>query len=317
VLERETENLRAALARAAESGDAQTHVRLALAQRWFWLVRGRLAEGREAFDAAVAAELEPLLRAAALNGAATFAVPHGDVQRAKQYWEEALEIFRAHGDEGETARCIGELGGVAVAMGDLDAAAERYEEAAAIFHELGQPLREGIVLSNLAAIAFGRGDPATSIAYTERAVALQRALGDASTLALSLANAAPAHLILGEVEVARSLLRESIELATGYGYDLLLPHIVAVAAERPARDGEAEIGARLAGATEAAFVSAGLPLTDATEQALVRVASLVRPEVGGELENLIAEGRALSVDAALAAARQLVASSESATACGT
>jgi predicted ATPase len=307
VLDAETENLRAALARALETGDAATHVRLALAQRWFWLARGRFAEGRAVFDAAVAAELEPLLHAAALNGAATFAIHQGDVAPAKEQWEEALALFRAHGEEGEAARCVAELGGVAVAEGDLDAAAARYEEAAVSFRELGQSLREGIALSNLAAIAFDRGDPALSIAYAERAVALQRELGDTSSLALSLANVAPAHLVLGELERGRALLRESIDLAQAYGYDLLLAHIVPVAAELAACDGEAALAARLAGASEAVFAAIGSSLPAGTEQAVARVLALVRDELGGQLDVLLAEGRSLSVDAALAASAHLVA----------
>jgi predicted ATPase/DNA-binding SARP family transcriptional activator len=306
VLEVETENLRSALEHASRTGGAETHARLALAQRWFWLARGRLAEGGAAFDAAAAADLEPLLHAAALNGAATFAVHQGDAARAKAQWQEALAIFRAHGDDGEAARCNAELGGVAVAEGDLETAFALYQESAALFHELGHSLREGIALSNLASIAADRGDLATSVAYADRAIALHRAIADNTSLAMSLASVAPTHLMLGDVERARALLRESLQLANAYGYSLLLAHIVPVAAELAARDGEPALAAQLVGASESAFAAIGAPMPEATRRALDRVVGLVGGEVGAELETLVADGRALSVDAALASADRLL-----------
>ena len=67
---READNLRAAFGFAASRGDGRTVTRLACAQRWTWLMRGQFAEGRAAFELAVAADVEPLLHAAALNGLA-------------------------------------------------------------------------------------------------------------------------------------------------------------------------------------------------------------------------------------------------------
>ena len=42
---------------------------------------------------------------------------------------EAYEINREHGDDGEAARCVAELGAVAVAERDFALAQARYEEA--------------------------------------------------------------------------------------------------------------------------------------------------------------------------------------------
>jgi hypothetical protein len=123
---------------------------------------------------------------------------------------------------------------------------------------------------------------------------------------MSLASVAPTHLMLGDVERARALLRESLQLANAYGYSLLLAHIVPVAAELAARDGEPALAAQLVGASESAFAAIGAPMPEATRRALDRVVGLVGGEVGAELETLVADGRALSVDAALASADRLL-----------
>jgi predicted ATPase/DNA-binding SARP family transcriptional activator len=299
-LDAETENLRAAFEHARWVGDDETLVRLALAQRWFWLVRGRFAEAGAAFTAAVVADVEPLLHGAALNGAATFAVHQGDAATAKEQWEEALEIFRLHGDDREAARCFAELGGVAVAEGDLASAREMYEEAAGLFHELGQPIREGIALSNVASIAGDLGELESAVAFGERAIKIQRGLRDLPDLAVSLANLAPTELRRGNVEQARSLLREAVEIAEEYGFQLLLAHAVAIAAELAA-EREPELAARLVGAAETAFAGIGGAVPEGVRLAFARISD----RIGDGFEAQLAGGRALLADQALDEARHL------------
>ena len=76
---------------------------------------------------------------------ATFALHQGDTRVADELWTKALAINREHGDHGEAARCLAELGAVAVAERDFALAHARYEETAVLFHG--------------SAIACGRGSP--------------------------------------------------------------------------------------------------------------------------------------------------------------
>ena len=301
VQEREADNLRAALAFAVASGADEAVVRIACAQRWMWLMRGRFAEARAAFDEAIAAVVEPLMHAAALNGAATFALHQGDTRVADELWTKALEINREHGDHGEAARCLAELGAVAVAERDFELARARYEETAVLFHELGSHLREGIAISNLAAIAADSGDLASAVEYGERAIALQRAIDDPSDLAVSLANLSPAVLRLGDVDRSRALLREAVEIAEEYGHTLLLAHTLAVAAELAAVDGDAALATKLVGATEAAFAAIAGELPEGERLAFARIRELVGDTDPAWQE----EGRGWTLDAALETARPL------------
>jgi predicted ATPase/DNA-binding SARP family transcriptional activator len=301
VQEREADNLRAALAFAVSSGDDRAIVRLACTQRWVWLMRGRFTEGRAGFEAAVAANVEPLLHAEALNGLATFALHQGDTRLAAELWTKALEINREHGDQGEAARCLAELGAVAVAERDFDLAQKRYEETAVLFHELGNRMREGIAVSNLAAIAADRGDLDAAVRFGERAIALQREIGDLSDLAVSLANLSPTVLRLGDTDRARALLAEAVELAEEFGHTLLLAHTLAVAAELAAEAGDDALALKLCGATEAAFAAIAGELPEGERLAFERVRSRV-----GEVDPAWQEeGRSWPLEAALETARPL------------
>ncbi len=303
LLEEEADNLRAALAFAAGRGDGERQVRLAEAQRWLWLVRGRLAEGRDTFDAAVKADVAPDLHATALYGAALFARHQGDISHAKSQWQAAMEIYRANGNDGETARCSAELGGVAFAEGDLETASRLYEEAAAVFNRVGRHDREAIAISNRAAIAAEAGNLAASVEFAERAIAIQRDIGDTANLSGSILNLASTLIQLGQADRARSALREAIELAQEAGYAFTLAHAIAAAADLAAADGDGRTAATLVGAAEAAFASIGAEVPENERAALER--TLGRTGVG-EAEALRAEGRRLSVDAALRLAGTLL-----------
>jgi predicted ATPase/DNA-binding SARP family transcriptional activator len=295
----EADNLRAAIAFAMSMGDGDAVARLAIAQRWTWLMRGRFVEGRAAFDAAAEADLAPLMHAATLNGAATFALHQGDSQRARTLWTEALAINRDHGDDGEAARCLAELGAVAVAEGNFDLAYKHYEESSVLFRELGNHMREGIALSNMAAISANRNDLATALEFGERAIVLQRELDDLPDLAVSLANLSPTVLRLGDVERARVLLREAIEHAESFGHTLLLAHTLAVSAEIAAVTGDGELALKLVGATEAAFASLAGRLPEGERLAFERI----RERVGDIDPTWQEEGRAWTIDEALVQAR--------------
>ena len=138
LLDDEQENLHAALAWAVENADVDAETRLAAAQRWYWLVRGRLNEGARVFEHAIeVTAADSALHAAALVGAGTFNVRRGERRKGADQLAAALAAFRDLDDEDEVSRCIAELGHVAVDDGDLDRAVELYTESIEIFERLG------------------------------------------------------------------------------------------------------------------------------------------------------------------------------------
>jgi predicted ATPase/DNA-binding winged helix-turn-helix (wHTH) protein len=306
LLDVELENLRGAIGWAADAGEVAVEMRLAVAQRWFWLVRGHLSEGRRAFDHAIAATAdEPALHAAALAGAATFSSRLGALTEAKGQFEEALSLYRELDDLDEISRCIAELGGVAVAERDLERAAELYRESISLFEQTGNRIRLAVVLANLAAIAAEAGDPASAAEHGRRAIALQRENGDADGLGVSLANLARVHLTLGETAAARRALGEAMQIAQRLGYQLLMSYALGAAAEIASREGEPARAARLIGASAASFaaIAMSVPHAEADEQAHTLAA--IRPVLGQETDALIAQGGTAPADEMIAEALQL------------
>lgn len=76
----------AALAWAAAAGELELEVRLAVAARWFWIVRGHLSEGRRFFGGVLARTVAAPapLRALALAHGATFPFRQGETRLAAE-----------------------------------------------------------------------------------------------------------------------------------------------------------------------------------------------------------------------------------------
>jgi predicted ATPase/DNA-binding SARP family transcriptional activator len=291
-LAREHDNVRAALAWAQQQPDVAFEAELAGALRWFWLVQGHLAEGRRAFAALVErTEGDPARHAAALADGAVFAWRVGDGETAWAEWSTALELFRDLGDEENIARCTAELGAAASTMGDIDQATVLYEEATLLFERLGQRGRHATALSNLAALRSRKGDLEGAAAVGLQAIAIQRELRDLDGLGVALTNQARCQLELGNTEVARGSLHESMEIAERIGYHMLLAYALGAAAEVARRDGEPERAALLIGASRGLFASIGLPLPDEEAEDQERTLAPLRESLtAARVEALLAEG---------------------------
>jgi len=143
-LDREHDNLRAALGWAIEGGDVQLGLRLAAALADFWYRRGYIGEGRRWLERALqqAPDAPAELRAAAWYGAgklARFVV--SDI--AEGYFSKSLELSRQLGDTRAVAESLAGLGSARAASSasfELNAALDELaagEHASALDFQLG------------------------------------------------------------------------------------------------------------------------------------------------------------------------------------
>ena len=159
LLDEEEENLQAALAWTDETASVELEARIAVAVRWYWLVRGRLGEGTRVFERmAAGSEGLPAVHAAALSGAGMFNARRGELTRATPQLETARALYADLGDADEEARCLAELGMVAVDEGDLARAARSLCRMRRSIRAGRQREPLGVALANLGAIATRRGD---------------------------------------------------------------------------------------------------------------------------------------------------------------
>jgi predicted ATPase/DNA-binding SARP family transcriptional activator len=219
-LEREQNNLRAALQWALEQGDAVTSLRLGSALWLFWHVRGHYSEGRRWLDAVSALPVADesgldRVRAQVLAGAGVLAGDQGDSAWAIGRLEEAAALARQAGDAAGLAGILAWLGWAAYEHGDWPRAVRAYEESLALARQRG-PAGEGtvaFVLNALGEVARQRGEQAAAWAYYEESLALWRRLDDALGVRCALQNLGRITYLGGDAEQAGKLFRESLVLA--------------------------------------------------------------------------------------------------------
>jgi tetratricopeptide (TPR) repeat protein len=178
-LEGERDNLRGALEWFQGAGsEGHADVRLALALRRFWELRGPLAEGRQWLEWAVACSPEGSeARAQAFTAAGSLAREQHDFARAQSCFTESLAIARARGDPRGIAVALNDLGLLAQREGDDEAARPWHEESLAIVRTIGDRQVLANALFNLGALARRQGDTAAARSYWEECHAVDRELG--------------------------------------------------------------------------------------------------------------------------------------------
>ncbi len=216
-LEREYENLRAALEwalehEAEEAGSGiEVGVRLGSALWRFWTVRSHLSEGR--------ATLERLLAASKRNGApmrekvllalGTLLWHQGDYARIGEIVEEQLSLCQQLGDQQGVAHTLIGLAGFAAQQGNYARACSLAEESLAICRVNGDTWRAAANLLLLGRMASARGEHARAQQLLEESLVLYRALGYAGDIAWPLIYLARNAIIQREQEQARSWLEEA------------------------------------------------------------------------------------------------------------
>jgi predicted ATPase/DNA-binding CsgD family transcriptional regulator len=218
-LEREHNNLRAALHWSLEQEEAGHSMELALqlgvALMGFWILYGHLGEGRTFLERALAASQGVMasIRAKAIVAAAFLAINQGDLDWTKTLSEEGLALSRELGDPDGIASNLTQLGFVAHMQCDLDTAISLGEEVVSLAREKGD--KNGIfdALQNLAFVRLERGEYARACAMYEECLVVFRELGNKVAIASTLHQLALVlFLSLGDQERVRSLLEESLAL---------------------------------------------------------------------------------------------------------
>jgi predicted ATPase len=188
-LEQDHDNLRTALEWAIATRQTDLGVKLGVALRQFWFMRGYLSEGRmrlEEILARPATTLSLVAQAQALNSAGLLARYQADYAAAQAHIRASLAIQRQLGDEKGIADALSNLGYVTLHQGDDGAAGILYEESLAINRQLGNEQGMADSLSHLALVAFQHGDYATANTLDHQSLVIWRKLGDQQGVAWAL-----------------------------------------------------------------------------------------------------------------------------------
>ncbi len=301
-IDREQDNLRAALSWALDRNDAETAQGLASELARFWVVLGSIGEGRVWLDRTVAldAPVASPTRAAALYWAADFAVFHNALDRARALSSEALELARGAGHRLGEAMAQRQLGVVAQCEGELEAAQRLMEVACAQFADLGERVWHGITLRDLGIVAGQRGDHDRAREYHLEALAIWRDLDHPWGVPASLRNLADEALERGDIVTAAGHYRESLDRWRHLREKIHLGGCLFGVARVALAMGQPRQAGRLVGAMEAVNDSLGTAHPPGRREALEKVVARAQSALGeagwGEAWD---EGRALPLGEAV------------------
>jgi predicted ATPase/class 3 adenylate cyclase len=257
-LEREHDNLRAALAWFESTEDTQSVLALAGALAEFWGVKGHLAEGRRRLEAALRADDRPTpARAKSLNGASDLALGTGDVAASRRRAEEGLALNRTLGRTWGTADSLLLLGGALANEGDFAGARQHLEEGVHLFRELGDEHNTMEATRLLAWACGGLGDIDRATALLEENLRRARAVGDPHIEATALEQLAGYAIDQGLIEDAVPMVEEAFRLNRDLGDAFRIPLVLSRFAQILAIERRLEAAARVLSSATALMQESG------------------------------------------------------------
>lgn len=219
-LDRDNDNLRAALEECLADSASQPGLRLCGALPTFWRTRGYLTEGRtwcERMLAKAGSDEPTHEHAKALNAAAVLAYFQGDYPATRALNEQSLAMRQALGDEKGIAGSLINLGNVAIEQGDYGAARALFEESLVIRRQLNDRWGIASSLNNLGNVALDQSEYSRARALYEECLQIARELGDKRSIAMALNNLGSVAVQEGNCRGARPLLEESLAIRRELG----------------------------------------------------------------------------------------------------
>ncbi len=220
-LERDHDNLRAALRWALESGQVAIASRLAGALWRLWSRRGYLTEGRrwlkEALGAAATDGSADRHRVKLLLGATVLAVDQGDYAEAARLSDQGLALARERAEARELAAALAARGLLERNRGRYDHARLAYEEALSLARAARDRAEEARALAGLGSLASFTGDLQGATELLEQGLVVFRELGDARGMANVLSDLLLRAQAAGDLDRAVALGEEALELYRALG----------------------------------------------------------------------------------------------------
>ncbi|MGI8618978.1 MAG: protein kinase domain-containing protein [Gemmatimonadaceae bacterium] len=322
-LEADHDNLRVALEFLTRSGETDSALQLAGALWRFWNIRGYLREGLERLRTAlepIATSTEQGMRTKALYAAGVLADAQGEYDAGREFFEQALAIFRETGDAWGIANSLNNLGVLAVRRREYAAARSLYEESLSLWRELknmpvvalslgnlgnlamlegtldrGRSLYEeslrafqgladrqgmALALNHLGDVARAQGDSDTASGYYEKSLAMLQEIGNKSGAGSVMLDLADVDLQRSDPHGAGAKLEEALGIFAALGDRQAIARVLEGFAGLAAVCGNAERALELAGAAGAIREELGAPLPDAERARLERRLGPVTDSLG-------------------------------------
>jgi predicted ATPase/DNA-binding NarL/FixJ family response regulator len=284
--------------------------KLGLAQRMMF-VRGLLQPeaARASSDESIAlfralGELWGLAFALFCRG--ILAVDESDSDTARTLYEQSVPLFQQIGDRWGLALPLSQLGSLDYLQGDYASARARLEEGIAIFRAAGAKREVAVWSRDLAAIAFAEHNVERARRLYAEVLALAREVGAYFIAIDALYQLGQLALHQRDYRQAAEFYGECIRLSPQQNDNSMLGRVLARYAAIALAQGQAARAARLIGAAEARYEVMNRQLDGKERREHEQTVECVRAILGDPaLEAAQAEGRALTVEQAIAEAERV------------
>lgn len=304
-IEREYDNLRAALRWSLDRGQIEIAYRLAFALIWLWVIHTwHLSEGRKwqsrVLAAARKADLPPLVHAHLNQDAGILAYLQSDFITARAFHQQALVFARASKDRAMIAHALHGLSNAAMNQGQYEEVTTLLDECLPLARETGEKWLEAMALNNLAEVARLQGDFEGAEQMYETGLRLLGELGDRYFTPIILDGLGTLAQYQDDYERALKIHTQCLTL----GREMGDKRIIALALEKlagvAAGQGKAERAARLLGAAEALREAIYVPVEAIDREDYERFVAMTCAKLDEDvLADNWAKGRALGLEQAI------------------
>jgi tetratricopeptide (TPR) repeat protein len=171
----------------------------------------------------------------------------GNHSEASNACQEAIEIAEEIGDQATLMNAINRLGAVETSSHNHNQAKQLFQQCLALARETGNLERQSAALTNLGNVANVQEDWHEAIRYCQDALILFRELGHPFGVVVAAGNLANAHIRIGDLDKARSLVVEVISAARQAGSKSWLISSLTVLANQAIVENDYQRGLELLG----------------------------------------------------------------------
>jgi CHAT domain-containing protein/tetratricopeptide (TPR) repeat protein len=141
----------------------------------------------------------------------------GQQQKALEYYEKAFPIIQEKGVPAEKGALLKNIGAVHEALGQKREAIKYYEEALSIIQEVGSRTREADLLRSIGALYYILGHNRKALGYHKKALVITKELGDRAGEIILLNNIGVVYFEFGQKQKALQYYEEALQIIKAVG----------------------------------------------------------------------------------------------------
>ena len=155
--------------------------------------------------------------ASALNSMAYLYVNQGDSAHALEFYHRSLKIEEEIGAKERMASSLKSIGAIYGNQNDITLALEYYNRSLEMYEEINYQEGMASSLNNIGVIYSGQGDSARALPYFRRSLIIKEALGDQEGVAYTLSSIGNLYENLGVSEAALDYYRKALNIREEIG----------------------------------------------------------------------------------------------------